>query len=125
MGVASNQRADIAIIERSDKKNLTPVCVMEFKLSDDTNGGVWEDVKKMSHLPYGLHKLAILLSPCRDSITDNFITAKGYAKKKIENQNNIPVRVIRAAKAMEGAKPNFAHRAICIELINKNEYEFV
>ena len=87
-------------------------------MSDNTNEDVWDDVEKMSYLPGGLHRLAILMSRCRDTITANFITENGYAKKKIENQNNIPVRVARSAKAMEGTRPHFAHRAICIELIN-------
>lgn len=113
MGGKDNQRADIVILERSTQK---PICVMEFKLSDDTNNGVWGDVKKLAQLPNDLYRIVILLSRKKDNMTSLFITGKGYAKKKIVNPNNVPVSVIRSAKSMEGTNPDYAFRAICIEL---------
>lgn len=48
LGVSnSKERADIVILKKESKKenNLIPVCVMEFKRADDTNGGIWADIE--------------------------------------------------------------------------------
>ena len=113
-GGSNNWRADIVILERNTSK---PICFMEFKLSDDTNDGVWGDVRKLAHLPDFLYRIVILLSRNKDNLTSQFITAKGYAKRKIVSPDNIPVRVIRSVKSMEGTNPDYAFRSICIELI--------
>lgn len=118
LGVNGKQRADIVVFEKKDNDELTPICVMEFKLSDDANGGVKGDVKKMSYLSSDLHRLTILLSYHLDRVTSEFITANGNAKKGKIILNNTPVHVVRAAKAMEGTNSNYAKRAICIELLS-------
>lgn len=42
------KRADIAIIEKASK---TCICVMEFKMTTNTNGGVVSDINKIASIP--------------------------------------------------------------------------
>ena len=127
----NKERADIVILEkRKDHKghnDLIPICVLEFKMATDANGGVWEDVKKLATLPKNLCRLAVLLANGNPSIVNDFILFEkndgGVLKERIKrsidskrNKNKVPVRVIRSTKAMETASSKNPFRAICIEL---------
>ena len=110
------KRADIAIIEKASK---TCICVMEFKMTTNTNGGVVSDINKIASIPSSLSRLVVLLSPRKEkTIIGSFITTNNNAKRKVNLQGcNQPLAVIRAAKAMETASTSAPFRAICIELI--------
>lgn len=124
----SKERADIVILEkRKDPKVLIPTCVLEFKMSTDANGGVWEDVNKLVNLPCDLLKLAILLAHGSPSIVKDFILIENNVDRvikerikrpidSIRNKNRVPVKVIRSTKAMESTRSKKPFRAICIEL---------
>ena len=112
----SNKRADIAIL---DKRTNTCICVMEFKMSTNTNGCVKDDINKISNIPSTVSRLVILLSPKeKDSVVSPFITINNHAKGKVGlNGNYPPVSVIRATRAMETSNSKAPYRAICIELL--------
>lgn len=124
----NKERADIVILKkRKDPKDLVPICVLEFKMATDANGGVWEDVKKLATLPKKLNRLAVLLANGNPSIVNDFIlfeknddgVIKERIKRSIDSKRNkdlVPVRVIRSTKAMETASSKNPFRAICIEL---------
>lgn len=110
------KRADIAII---DKTTNTCICVMEFKMTTNTNGGVVKDVNKIATIPSSMSRLVILLSQKNEkAIIGSFITTNNNAKRKVTLKGcSHTLTVIRAAKAMETPSTSRPFRAICIELL--------
>ena len=118
----SQERADLVILKKT-KNQKKPVCVMEFKMSDNTNGGVYADVVKLSKINNtDLPKFVILLF---DKDNPNLIKRFTEGKKKslrakrvVKLKNGSTVRVRRVAKAMATAdnpKRN-PYMAVCIEV---------
>ena len=112
LGGNRTDRMDIAIV---DKATNSCVCAMEFKLSTDSNGSVYSDLKKLNALPSSIYRIAILISQKENAITKSLLNSKGRA---IGNLPTIPgASVIRAAKAKESdGQTNRAFRVICVEL---------
>lgn len=120
--ITSQERADLVILDKNDN---TPLCVMEFKMSDNTNGGVTSDVKKLRKISKeGVVKLVILLFyEDNKKLRDVYLTGTGnaiVAKKRPIVLKGIekPVRVKRVAKAMATAnRPKRSpYMAVCIEV---------
>ena len=121
-GIISQERADLVILDKNDK---TPLCVMEFKMSDNTNGGVAADVKKLRKITReGVIKLVILLFyEDNKKLRELYLTGSGnavVAKRRLVTLNGVekPVRVKRVAKAMATAnRPKRSpYMAVCIEV---------
>ena len=57
----SKKRADLVVLRKTENGE-SPICVMEFKMSSNTNSGVLSDVKKLSKISReDLTKLVILM----------------------------------------------------------------
>ena len=110
-------RADVVIFERkSSSKDLVPCCVMEFKMAHGAKKGIWNDIIKLSKLPHDVSRLAILLSSGNSGEINSFVDiSKDKAKRSVNS--DVPIHVVRAAKAMETSGSKHPHRAICIELV--------
>lgn len=119
--IKTNERADLVILKKTPKKQ-TPICVLEFKMSDNTNGGVEADLLKLRKIKTkNLFKFAILLFYDDNQTlasrftqgTKNALSAKRTAK--LSDGSIVYVR--RVAKAMATAdKPKRnPFMAICIE----------
>lgn len=120
--INSQERADLVVLDKNDN---TPLCVMEFKMSDNTNGGVTADVKKLRKITReGVVKLIILLFyEDNNKLRDTYLTGTGnavVAKRRPVSLKGIekPVRVKRVAKAMATAnRPKRSpYMAVCIEV---------
>ena len=119
--ILTQERADLVILEKTDQKE-TPICVLEFKMSDNSNGGVEADLSKLRQIKTkNLYKFAILLF-----YDDNQILASQFtqgtknalsAKRTVKLRDESIVHVRRVAKAMATAdKPKRnPFMAICIE----------
>jgi len=121
----SKERADIVVLSKRGD-GLFPECVVEFKMAQSTNEGVWGDINKLSSIQPPVNRFAILLAKGKPSIVSDFVdnigedNKKEHAKRKIvspRNTNNIQVKVILAKKALESKTSKSPYRAICIELI--------
>lgn len=126
MGLSgSRERADLVVLTKRDKE-LIPECVLEFKMANSANEGVWGDIKKLNDIPLPITRLAILLSRCNPNIIGDFVDNIGgineRAKRKVDSPQNdkrIPVRVVFVKKAMESQNTESPFRAICVELDNR------
>lgn len=119
--IKTQERADLVILKKTAKKK-TPICVLEFKMSTNTNGGVDADVMKLRKIAkQNLWKFVILLiNKDNTTVVSQFTDGKNntlYAKRKAFLKDRTQVRVRRVAKAMATAdnpKRN-PYMAICIE----------
>lgn len=123
--VQKDLRADVAIFNRETN---TCECVIEFKLSTNTNG-VLEDIKKLSALPESISRMVVLLfQKERPRLSSLFLCGSGVAKRTVSLGENYPlVSTIRATYAQNTRCSNLAegrkrtkkgkiYRALCIEL---------
>ena len=122
--IATQERADLVILKKTPKRK-TPICVMEFKMSDNTNGGVEADVIKLRKINKpGLLKFVILLFYNDNLQLRNVYTNGDRNALRAKNspvflhKAGCTVRVRRVAKAMTTAdKPKRSpYMAICIEV---------
>lgn len=118
--IDTQERADLVILKKTKKQNR-PVCVMEFKMSDNTNGGVDADVEKLHKIKNkSIPKFIILLfDKDNPSLVRRFTEVKknSLRAKRMKDSN---VRVRRVAKAMATAdnpKRN-PYMAVCIEVLD-------
>lgn len=120
--VQSREEADLAII-RKDMADV--LCVLEFKLSSDTNGSIYKDLNKMKVLPDSMDRLSVLLflrpNPrLKGKLMDpvKLIAKKG--KRVMRNKTYLKektyVHIRRVAKAMPSAKTKNPFMAVCISL---------
>lgn len=104
------READLVVLEKiidnNGKKSERLICVMEFKMSDNTNGGVEHDIKKLLFLPDDLDRLVILLffkanDKLKDFYADDNTLTITALKRDIESQKmpGVTIRVRRIAKA--------------------------
>lgn len=120
--IKTQERADLVILKKTPRRK-TPLCVMEFKMSDNTNGGVAADVKKLRHISNDISKLVVLLFYNDDKkLCKIFTTGQGnaiVARKTPVVLKGIDktVRVRRVAKAMAtAANPKRSpYMAVCID----------
>ena len=122
IGIQSREEADLAIIKK-DKDEA--ICVLEFKLSSDTNGSIYKDLNKMKALPTNIDRLSILLflhpkPRLKGKLMDpvKLIAKKG--KRVMQNKKYLKektyVHIRRVAKAMPSAKTKNPFMAVCISL---------
>ena len=121
--ITTQERADLVILKKTPKRK-TPICVMEFKMSDNTNGGVEADVIKLRKINKpGLLKFVILLfysySGKEKKYAEHFMNMNGnvITAKRIAKLSNTTARVRCVKKAMTTAnKPKrYPFMAVCIE----------
>jgi len=122
VGIQSREEADLAIIKKETEE---VICVLEFKLSSDTNGGIYKDLNKMKVLPDSIDRLSILLflhpkPRLKGKLMDpvKLIAKKG--KRVMQNKKYLKektyVHIRRVAKAMPSAKTKNPFMAVCISL---------
>jgi hypothetical protein len=118
--ITTKERADLVILKKTAKK-MVPICVLEFKMSTNTNGGVEADVEKLRNIKKKILKYVILLiNEDNPALVWQFASGKmnSYtAKRKALLRDGTTVRVRRVAKAMATAdnpKRN-PYMSICIE----------
>lgn len=119
--ISSQERADIVILKKTPKKKI-PICVLEFKMSTNTNGGVESDVKKLRKISKNkISKFVILLiNDDNPNLVEQYtqgILKSFYAKRIVSMKDGTTVKVRRVAKAMATSnKPKRnPYMAICIE----------
>lgn len=120
--IDTQERADLVILDNTQKKK-DPICVMEFKMSDNSNGGVGADMKKLRMIKNtDLPKFVILLFDKDNPNLVKRFTERGensLRAKRVDKAKKDPgFRVRRVAKAMATAdnpKRN-PYMAVCIEV---------
>lgn len=123
--IKTQERADLVILKKTSKKKI-PICVLEFKMSTNTNGGVDTDVRKLRKITkQTLCKFVVLLiNEDNPTVVSQFTDGKYntlYAKRRaIVMKDGKQVRVRRVAKAMATADSpeRNPYMAICIEPID-------
>ena len=128
------KRADIVIARKvppgTKGNNEDPICVMEFKMSTNTNGGVASDVEKLSKIPDSpkLDRLVILLfleknQKLQQQFTRNSGTNIVAHKNPISNKKgkllseDTKVYVRRVVKAMSTSDGNRTpYLGVCISV---------
>lgn len=112
--IKSQERADLVILRKTPKRK-TPVCVMEFKMSSNTNGGVVGDIRKLRQISKDrkITKLAVVLfyednADLRSELTDGMMNDIKAKKGKVwlkgmDSREEPALRVARVAKAMATA----------------------
>lgn len=120
--IESKERADLVIIKKTSKRRV-PICILEFKMSTNTNGGVDADVEKLRRITKGgklLKFVVLLINDDNLKLVSQFASGKlnSYvAKRNALLKDGSFVKVRRVAKAMATAdnpKRN-PYMAICIE----------
>lgn len=128
IGGNTRQEADLVIIKKGNNKEEKGVvlCVMEFKMSTDTNGGVDKDINKLRTLPKSIDRLSILLflKPNED-IRPRFVTDLYNAKKErieldknkyLSQETNVCVRkVAKVFRTKKSVRPPYM--AVCIAVM--------
>lgn len=127
-GRKTRQEADLAIVRKAENKDEKDVviCVIEFKMSNDTNGGVDKDVDKLVGLPKEIDRLSILLFLKPNEtlrprfVSDAFNAKKGdliMEKNKYLKQDTT-VRVRRVTKVYRSKKSEkVPYMAVCLEVV--------
>ena len=127
VGGKTRKEADLVVIRKTHDKDEKGhvLCVMEFKMSTDTNGGVEKDVEKLKSLPTGIDRLSVLLflkpndGLRRQYVTDSFIADRNVsslkANKDLKQDTNIRIR--RVTKVLRSKKSKRdPYMAVCIEV---------
>jgi len=104
----SSWEADLIIARRNKDANGKPkkepdpedvLCVIEFKLSKDTNGNIFKDVKKLRTVSVDIDRLAVVLflkpnDKIRDILTDKSIVEVELKKKPKEDEKEKTRQII-------------------------------
>ena len=108
VGGKTSARADITIVDT----NNNPVCVIEFKLSTNSNGGLKSDISKLRSFRGAFPRIIIFLSR-----KDNKMVSWLLHASKAE-QSNDGIRIRRSVCAYKSAKTSKnIIRAFCIEVL--------
>ena len=120
--IKNNLRADLAIYCNNQCQ-----CLIEVKLSEDTNGGYKSDIEKLSQIKQiykGIDCYVILLyrKSCSIESPKRFVSSEGKALRSTldiqTSRNNCnKVRVRRVANAITSKDAKKMKRAICIEVL--------
>jgi len=114
------QYADLAIFSRNDNKCN---CLIEFKLSSNTNGGYKKDVqklKKVKKLIPDINCLVIIAysKSCTLKVPKLLVTTEGKAKRGIiKDVKGVNVKVRRVCNALASKSANKMKKVICLEVI--------
>ena len=128
VGGKTRKEADLVVLRRPQNKDEKGqvLCVMEFKMSTDTNGGVEKDVEKLRSLPSGIDRLSVLLflKPNKglrqQYVTDSFIADRtvSYIKANKDLKQDTNVRIRRVTKVMRSkTSTREPYMAVCIEVV--------
>lgn len=121
--ISTQERADLVILKKTPKRK-TPVCVMEFKMSNNTNGGIETDVVKLRQIKKeGITRLVVLLFNSYSlrekeyamrfmNMEKNIITAKRTAQL---TNTTVRVRCIKKAMTTADKPKRYPYMAVCIE----------
>lgn len=108
VGGKANARADVTIVDT----NNNPVCVIEFKLSTNSNGGLKSDISKLRSFRGAFPRIIIFLSR-KDNKMVSWLLHASKAK-----QSNDGIRIRRSVCAYKSAKTSKnIIRAFCIEVL--------
>lgn len=128
LGGKTRQEADLVVVRKAkyDEEKERVLCVMEFKMSTDTNGGVEKDVEKLRTLPEEIDRLSVLLflKPNEDLnpqyVTSSFSARKGVITLKATKdlKQDTQVRIRKVAKVLRSKKSKRdPYMAVCIEVV--------
>lgn len=112
-----NQRADLGIFI-DDKCQ----CLIEVKLSENTNGGFKKDIKKLSQIKRSNPEIdcyVILLyrNSCDIDEPKSFVSAEGKALKKTIDINGDKIRVRRVTNALCSPTAKKMKKVVCFEVL--------
>lgn len=115
--VKSNQRADIGIYFE-DKCQ----CLIEVKLSENTNGGYKSDIKKLTQIKQDddtIDCFVILLYRNFCGIDDpkSFVSVDGKALKRTIVDDGCKIRVRRVSNAISSMKSKKMKKVVCFEVL--------
>ncbi len=128
IGGKTRKEADIVVIKKpkNGEEKGRVLCVMEFKMSTDTNGGVEKDVEKLRTLPEEIDRLSVLLflkpneALNQQYVTSSFSARKGVRILKVTRdlKKDTKVRIRRVAKVLRSKKSvRDPYMAVCIEVV--------
>ena len=111
-------RADLAIANNQGQCE----CLVEFKLSDNTNGGYKKDVDKLFPLKQkypdvDCFVVVLYRKSCRLNEPKELVLSNGKARRKKWKLNDAKVVVRRVYTALRSPYAKRMKRVICIELI--------
>ena len=119
--IKGNKRADLGIFW-DDKCQ----CLLEVKLSENTNGGYISDIKKLAQIKRACPDIdcyVILLyrKSCTIDKPVDFVSKEGRALHRNINiplsaTVSIPIRIRRVAKAIASTTVNKMKKVVCIEI---------
>ena len=119
--IKGNKRADLGIFIDGDCK-----CLIEVKLSENSNGGFKEDIKKLSQVKQAncdidCYVILLYRNSCSIDEPKTFVAVDGKALKrtldvKIGNVNS-KIRVRRTSNAMCSPTASKMKKVVCFEIL--------
>lgn len=114
------QYADLGIFSRSEHKCI---CVIEFKLGDNTNGGYKSDIQKISSLKRLENNIICMVvvayrRSCSIKVPQAFLYKDGKARRgTISICSNTQIKVRRVCNALSSKNVTKMKKVICLEVI--------
>lgn len=115
--IKNSQRADIGIYIENKYQ-----CLIEVKLSDNTNGGYKADIKKLSQIKQAdstIDCFVILLyrSSCNIDDPKLFVSIDGKALKRTLVDADCKIRVRRVSNAISSMNAKKMKKVVCFEVL--------
>ena len=115
--IKSSQRADLGIFI-DDKCQ----CLLEVKLSENTNGGFKKDIKKLSQIKrtnadIDCYVILLYRNSCNIDEPKSFVSAEGKALKKAINVDDDRIRVRRVSNALCSPTAKKMKKVVCFEIL--------
>lgn len=115
--IKDSRRADLGVFIGDECQ-----CVIEVKLSENTNGGFQRDIKKLDDLKANASDIdcyVILLyrNSCGINEPNSFVSEDGKALKKTMSVGQSKIRVRRVSNALCSPTANKMKKVVCFEVL--------